>query len=168
MCPRWLYLIPALMLTGIGLALMVWLTPGPRHIGDVGFDWHTMLYGCLCLILGYQTTWLWAFARSYGRSSGLLSGRQASRGWSAYFTLERGLGVGMAKLAGGLGMNAWLCTVWWERPPELLDPQATMRYALWSSTLMILGMQTIYGSFFLGMLGMQRTPDEADARRVPA
>jgi hypothetical protein len=31
-----------------------------------------------------------------------------------------------------------------------------MRYALWGLTTMVLGVQTIYGSFFLSMLGMTR------------
>jgi hypothetical protein len=35
-----------------------------------------------------------------------------------------------------------------------LEVQTTLRYALWGFTTMVLGMQTIYGSFFLSMLGM--------------
>src|SRR5262249_2460237 len=52
MCPRWLYLIPALFLLILGLGVMFLLTPGPRVIGGVGFDVHTLLLGSLCAILG--------------------------------------------------------------------------------------------------------------------
>src|SRR5262249_51854161 len=54
-CPLWLYLIPALVLLGAGLALMAWLTAGPRVVGNVTLDVHTMLLGSLCVVLGYQT-----------------------------------------------------------------------------------------------------------------
>src|SRR6185295_805883 len=32
MCPLWLYLIPSGLLLGFGLALMGWLSPGPRTV----------------------------------------------------------------------------------------------------------------------------------------
>src|SRR5205807_6761302 len=38
MSPLWLYLVPALLLLSSGLALMGWLTPGPRIAGGVVFD----------------------------------------------------------------------------------------------------------------------------------
>ena len=37
-----------------------------------------------------------------------------------------------------------------------LDVQVTLRPALWGFMLLILGIQTIYGSFFLSMLGGSR------------
>src|SRR5262245_45787309 len=41
MCPRWLYFIPAALLIFGGLGLMAWLTPGPRHVGNVQLDIHS-------------------------------------------------------------------------------------------------------------------------------
>ena len=43
----------------------------------------------------------------------------------------------------------------------------TLRYALWGFTAMVLGVQTIYGSFFLSMLGL-RKDQEAKAGPAPA
>src|SRR5947209_5960631 len=72
LCPLWLDLIPAALLLGGGLALMAWLTPGPRTVGGVVFDVHTMLLGALGVLLGYQTLWLWAYAKIHGWTSKLL------------------------------------------------------------------------------------------------
>jgi hypothetical protein len=49
MCPLWLYRVPSVVLLGLGLSLMVWLTPGPQHL-PVTLDIHTMLLG-MCVIL---------------------------------------------------------------------------------------------------------------------
>jgi glycosyltransferase involved in cell wall biosynthesis len=159
MCPRWLYLIPALLLLGCGLALMAWLTPGPQRVGGVAFDLHSLLLGCLCLILGYQTLWLWAFARLYGWAHGLEPGPRPPIGWFRHLPLERGLVLGAALTLGGLALNVWLCLRWWDAHLGPLEIQVTMRYALWGATLMILGMQTVYGSFFLSMLHMAKSAE---------
>jgi glycosyltransferase involved in cell wall biosynthesis len=156
MCPLWLYLIPAIILCTAGLGLMVWLTPGPRRIGSVGLDIHSLLLGCLCFVIGYQTLWMWAFARAYSLAFGLVRSDQDPIGWFRYLPLERGLIVGAAALGIGLCVNAWLFGWWWDLHLGALQIQVTMRYALWGSTLMIIGVQTIYNSFFLAMMQMQR------------
>ena len=155
MCPLWLYFIPAALLIFGGLGVMTWLTPGPQLVGGVQFDIHSMLLGSLALILGYQTLWLWAYAKIYGWTSGLLPARTFSSRIFDYLNLERRLVRGRRD---GLGRR---------RPHSLpisrsggvkshgpLEVQHTFRYALWGFTLVVLGVQTIYGSFFLSMLGM--------------
>jgi hypothetical protein len=156
MCPLWLYLIPSGFLLAVGLGLMAWLTPGPRHIGRTELDLHTMLLGALCIFLGYHTLWLWAYARIYGWSCGLLPSTTFSPRVFDYLNLERGLMVGFGLLLVGLGLNGWLVWEWSRLNLGPLEVQKTMRFALWGMTTMVLGVQTIYGSFFLSMLGMGR------------
>ncbi|MCI0352973.1 MAG: glycosyltransferase family 2 protein [Acidobacteriales bacterium] len=156
MCPLWLYLIPATALLGGGLAVMLWLTGGPRIIGSVQFDVHTMLLGALAVFVGYQTLWLWAYARIYGWTSGILPDQTFSAKVFKHLNLERGVLAGAALLLGGLALIVWLFRFWWGLDMGPLDVQTTFRPALWGFLLMILGVQTIYGSFFLSMLGMNR------------
>jgi hypothetical protein len=154
LCPLWLYLIPSFCLMGIGSLLMIWLTPGPRPVGRVVFDVHTMLLGCLFLLLGYQTLWLWAYARKYGWSNGILPESPImDRIWT-HFNLERCLCAGAALLLMGVGLNAWLVYHWCGEHLGPLDVQTTLRFALWGFTAMVLGVQTIYGSFFYSMLSL--------------
>lgn len=156
MCPLWLYFIPAGFLLAVGVGLMAWLSPGPRPVGGTVLDLHTMLLGSLCVVFGYQTLWLWAHARIYGWTSGLLPRGTFSMKIFDHLNLERGLLAGAALLLAGLGLNGWLVHEWAARDLGPLDVQVTMRYALWGFTAMVLGVQTVYGSFFLSMLGMRR------------
>ena len=154
LCPLWLYLIPASLLLGGGLGIMAWLTAGPREVGGVVFDVHTMLLGALAVILGYQTIWLWAYAKIHGWTSGLLPAETFSKRVFDHLNLERGLLAGAVLLLVGLGLNGWLVHIWFGQQFGPLDVTVTLRFALWGFTAMVLGVQTIYGSFFLSMLGM--------------
>jgi hypothetical protein len=156
MCPLWLYMIPASMLMTVGLCLMAWLTPGAKAVGAVTFDIHTMLLGSLCTLVGYQTMWLWAFARMHGASCGILPAFAYPRRLCALLPLERGLILGLACIALGIACNGWLVAQWWSNSFGPLDVHVTMRFALWGFTAIVTGIQTMFGSFFLSMLGMAR------------
>ncbi|MBV9122520.1 MAG: glycosyltransferase family 2 protein [Planctomycetes bacterium] len=158
MCPLWLYFIPSVLLLTAGLGLMVWLTPGPQQVRQVVLDVHTMLLGCLWVLLGYQTLWLGSCAKIHGWTSGLFPPDGLSRWLSRRLNLERGLLAGAALLLTGLGLNLWLVQIWYGRQLGSLDVQTTMRFALWGFLTMVLGVQTVFGSFFLSMLRMAEKP----------
>jgi hypothetical protein len=159
MCPLWLYLIPSCLLLLAGLGLMAWLTPGPRQVGRVEIDVHSMLLGSLCVLLGYQTFWFWAAAKIHGRTSKLLPSNDAGLRLIDCLTLERGLLAGVVLFVIGIVLNVWLVQEWVGRDLGPLDVQVTLRYALWGFTTMVVGVQTIYGSFFLRMLRMTASGD---------
>jgi glycosyltransferase involved in cell wall biosynthesis len=154
MCPLWLFRIPSVVLLGLGLALMVWLSPGPRALGGVTLDIHTMLLGALCVVLGYQTLWLWVFARLHAWLSGLLPPDAFLQRVFDHFSLERGLLAGLALVAVGLGFNFRLVGEWCSLNLGPLDVQTTFRWALWGFTAIVLGVQTVYGHFILGLIRM--------------
>src|SRR5260370_42460290 len=60
----------------------------------------------------------------------------------------------------GLVINLWLVHTWYGRSLGPLDLPVTLRQAFWGFTLMVIGVQTIYGSFFLSMLGMTKEDAE--------
>ncbi len=161
LCPRWLFLVPAVVLLAIGLALLVVLTPGSLAIGGVELDIHTMILGTLFLGLGYQMLWLWAAATVHVRNQGF---GVSDQGFPRLpmgidrFRLEHGLVAGLVMLAAGLGLNVWLVGHWSFRHLEPADLPLTLRIALWGCTVMALGGQTICGSFFLDMLERIRPP----------
>ncbi len=154
LCPTWLYLVPAGMLAGPGLALMAWLTPGWRRVGPAVLDIHTMLLGALMILLGHQLAWMWAHAKTHAWTSGLLPTDGPAQEVLKRFDLERGLIAGLALLLAGLGANLWLSAEWAGSQFGALEPRVTLRFALWGLTAMVLGSQTIAGSFLLGMLRM--------------
>jgi hypothetical protein len=166
MCPLWLFLIPSTLLLGAGLGLMAWLTPGPQLIGGVTFDIHTMLFGTLGVLLGYQILWMWLFAKIHGWTSGILPAKTFKVRLFNYLNLERGLLFGLGMFATGIAINVWLFQTWYANAMGPLDVQVTFRFALWGFLLMMLGMQTVFGSFFLSMLGMTEKARELREQSV--
>jgi hypothetical protein len=160
MCPLWLFRVPSVLLTGVGLALMVLLSAGPCQVGSVVLDVHTMLLGSLCVVLGHQTLWLWTFAQIYCWRTGLLPPDRFSPRFVKVFHLERGLLLGGVLLLVGLGFNLWLVREWLVRGLGPLEVQHTLRIALWGFTFMVVGAQVIFGSFFLGLLGISPRPND--------
>jgi hypothetical protein len=83
---------------------------------------------------------------------------QPEQTWSKrfidYFYLERGLLFGLGLLLIGIGLNVWLVWQWGDANWGPLQVQLTMRWALWGFTTMVVGAQTMFGSFFLGVLKM--------------
>jgi hypothetical protein len=154
LCPLWLYLIPASLFLTIGLSLMAWLLPGPRSLGSIVLDAHAMLLGSLLVLLGYQMLWLWAFARIHGANSGILPESPLCQRLLGYLNIERCLQLGGALFFSGMGLSLWL--LYHAVSQGGPDGQATLRGSLWALTAMVLGVQTIHGSFFLNMLGMTR------------
>jgi hypothetical protein len=139
MCPLWLYLIPAFLLLGGGLGLMLWLTPGPRRLGNSEFDVRALLIGAVGVGLGFQTLWLWLYARVHGGTTGLLPADRFTLWIERGLTPERGLLAGSVLLLTGLGLNLW---GWGE-------PQSDLRLSVWGWTILVLGVQTLQGCFLL-------------------
>ena len=95
--------------------------------------------------------------RTYGWCNGILpAGPITDRLWTR-FSLERCLLIGAALVVTGVALNSWLVYHWYGKNLGPLDVQTTLRFALWGFTAMVLGVQTIYGSFFFSMLSMARS-----------
>ena len=151
LCPTWLYLIPAAVMMVVGLGLMVWLTPGGRRAGRVMLDVHTMTLGALCTLLSCQMFWTWVHAEIHGWVNGILPPDAFTRAFSRHFTLERGIATGAALLVAGLACDLWVVAEWYARDLGALEVRTTLRFALWGLTAMVLGAQTISGSFLASM-----------------
>ena len=108
-----------------------------------------MMLGSLCLILGNQTLWLWAYACTFGKAIGILPPTSWSQRVLANMGLERGLILGGALLIVGLALNGYLVSIWYG---EHLGPLRCAQYAslaIWGCTTMVVGAQIMFGSFFL-------------------
>ena len=52
--PRWLFLYPGLALLALGLGVGISVLPGPRTVGTVTFDVHTLLYAAAAISIGWN------------------------------------------------------------------------------------------------------------------
>jgi glycosyltransferase involved in cell wall biosynthesis len=151
--PRWLFLLPGLGLLAAGLlgyalALPRW----PRLM----FDVNTLLFSSLAILAGYQSVMFAVFTKSFAISEGLLPLDGRMQRLFQRIDLERGLLAGAAAMAFGIVLLGTVVLKWWDAGFGRLDYPTTLRWTITGFTLTSLGLQTVFGSFFLSILGLKR------------
>ena len=154
--PRWLFLYPGGAFMLLGLGIMLWLLPGPRHIGTVELDIHTMLYAFAAVILGFQSILFSIFTKIFTVSEGLQEYDQRFDRLADYLSLEKGLILGTLLTILGLGGSFYAFFQWEQTSFGPLNPSLIMRIAIPSVMTFVLGIQMVFGSFFLGILKLNR------------
>ena len=154
--PRWLFLYPGAALFAAGVLLSVALLPGPVRVGGVRLDIHTLLVaGFLCL-LGYQLVLFAVFTKVFAIREGYHPPHPTLQRLFNVITLEVGLAVGaLMALAGVVGMIAAVVS-WQAVGFGNLDPSLTMREVIPAVVLLALGTQTVFASFFISILSIER------------
>ena len=160
--PRWLFLIPGLTLVGLGTVVALTIFLGTRHIGGVQLDVGTLLVACMTVIIGVQLTAFAFFAKVFAIGENLLPDSPRFRGLFRRFTLERGVVAGTSLLLGGTGLLSWSLWLWGSAGFGHLDYAENLRRLIGATTLLILGVQIIFSSFFMSVLGLKTT-----SRRPP-
>jgi len=150
--PRWLFFYPGMLLILVGLLLMTWLLPGPHRIGTITLDIHTMLYSSMAIILGVQAVSFALFAKVYGVAAGFLLENDRMTAIMASFTLERGLILGLGLVGLGLAGSLYAVYTWGSGSFGDLVPSSMMRIVIPSLTALAVGLQLMFGSFFLSVL----------------
>jgi glycosyltransferase involved in cell wall biosynthesis len=154
--PRWLFLYPGAILMLLGLASMLWLLPGPRRVGTVGFDVNTLVYSGAAIVLGFQAVAFAMFAKIFAVNAGLLPEDPRIERLTALFSLEVGILVGIVLFLGGLVGGAYAVGIWGETSFGPLDPSVSLRIVAPSATALVLGLLIIFSSFFISVLGLKR------------
>ncbi|MGC1687260.1 MAG: glycosyltransferase family 2 protein, partial [Candidatus Acidiferrales bacterium] len=150
--PNWLFIFPGVALMAVGLFLVFWLVGGPRNLTPgIQLDTHTMIFGVLFTLLGAQIVSVgfcakvFSYAERFDRNP--VSLKRALR----HVKLEHGLflGAGLA-LIGFIGDTR----IFWSWVSEgfgrLHDERAVLFWSLW----FVLGVQILFSSFLLSMLGI--------------
>ncbi len=153
--PRWLFLYPGAGLMLIGTSVAGWLLPGGHRVGRFGFDINTLLVAAAMAIVGYQLVIFAVFSKVYATRAGFLPPNPVLTRLYRYVTLEVGLLAGVAMAAAGfvtLAVAGWR----WETVGfGELDAGRSMRLVIPAMTLLAVGVETIFASFFLSILGIE-------------
>ena len=154
--PTWLFLIPgaALMLLGCGFGIR--LINGPLKIGVFGFDTNTLLVCSMCAILGLQICLFGLLTRMFASTEGLLPPSKRLTALASTITLEKGVFVGMALFVAGLLLLLNASFAWSAVGFGSLSYPESLRLVIPAVSLMTVGGQVIFASFFLGVLGLPR------------
>ncbi|HUI73585.1 MAG TPA: glycosyltransferase family 2 protein [Candidatus Acidoferrum sp.] len=152
--PNWLFLLPGSMLMAAGLSLMFWLLPGPRQISpSVTLDVHTMIFGMIFTLLGVQIISIGAFAKVFSYSERFDQGGVSLKRLLKRVSFETGLLLGGGLFLAGFAGCAWIT---WRWAASGFGPLHEVRQVLFWSMWLFLGVQIIFASFFLSMLGISR------------
>lgn len=153
--PRWLFLIPGLLLVLLGLLGYGVALPG-LTVKGMTFDAHTLLFASLAILCGYQAILFAIFTKTFAISEGLMPEDPRLAQFFKLVNLERGLVMAAAALLIGVALLLAAVNRWRLADFGPLDYAQTMRLVVPGVTLTALGFQTILSSFFVSILGMRR------------
>jgi len=145
--PTYLYMIPGLAFCLMGALLMLF-SYFRVYIGYTpGF--HSMILGSLLVILGYEVFLLGIFARIYGVRFDLFDADKVTKFVLERISLEKGVAIGSAIFLAGVVYSLTLVVKWIVSGYTSLPLKGEDMIAF---TLLVIGLQTIFNSFFLSML----------------
>jgi glycosyltransferase involved in cell wall biosynthesis len=150
--PTHLFVIPGTVMLALGALIMAIVLSELSILGRV-WGIHAELAGAMLVIAGVQVVSLGLAAHAYG--SYFMGERDP---WfdrmRARFRLEHGLVLGGGVLAAGLVMCVVIFIAWAHRGFADLGSGGA---AVLATTLVILGLQVVFSSFLLSILGLRRT-----------
>jgi len=151
--PSYLFQLPGLVLAILGGVLVASVAGGPREFFGRQWDYHVLLFGALMLILGYNLVLFDVFAKTFSMGAGFARPTQWLPRLTGVFSLEKGLLIGVLLFLAGLGLEVKI-VVDWARSGygELM----AVRGIVIGMTAMVLGGQTIFASFLISLMLVQR------------
>jgi len=152
-CPTWLYFVPGLVMGLLGLLILFILVKGPFLLFGHYWDIHMMVLGALLSILGYQIINMGLQAKMLAFEQGYLKGDSLINNIKQHFSLEIEIVFGLVMFLIGLIINIFIFIEWWH---NAFGPLYRIRESIFAMTFMILGLQTIFSSFFLSFLSIRR------------
>ena len=162
--PRWLFLVPGFLLSTLGTICAAALSVHDLKIGAVELNVGTLMMACMAVIMGFQLIAFAFFTRVFAVAEGLLPDDPRLTRIFRIFTLEKGIIVGLTVLL--VGTILMLRALWlWQQAHFGLLPstEENLRRLIPAATLMILGVQGVFSSFFMSVLGLKTV-----SRRPPA
>jgi glycosyltransferase involved in cell wall biosynthesis len=149
--PNHLFILPGALIAALGALSSLTVL---AHIDVLQRQWdlHSLIGGSLLLIVGAQLVGLGLCAHAYAtyfmgeRDAWFDRARERLR-------LEHGLALGAAVALAGLAMLAVIVVDW---IGSGLGSLAQERVAIFAATLLVLGIQIVFTSFLLSILGLRR------------
>lgn len=154
--PRWLFLMPGLMLGAVGtIAGVILALKGQVDFGKVKLDVGTLTVSAMAVIIGVQLVAFGFFTKVFAIAEGLLPEDPKFSGVFKVFTLEKGIVFGLLVLLGGVALLGNALWVWKTAGYGALDYAGNLRRLIPAVTLVVLGVQVIFSSFFMSVLGLK-------------
>lgn len=152
-CPVWLYTIPGTLGFILGLTILLLLLKGPFLFLGRYWDIHLMVFASSICILSSQIFYLGVYAHAYAIKQGFLKYDPFTLFVQRRFNLEKGLLLGGSIFVVGFIILLFIFIDWFS---ENFGALYRIREAILAMTLLIIGLQTMFSSFFLSFLFLER------------
>lgn len=147
--PNYLYMLPGGLLFVLGAILQIMLAKGPITIGGLFMGPHFLALGLLATLVGFNIVNLGLIAKVYMANSAPAIQKKMVGWLLKYFSLERGLIIGGFLTASGLLCDGVLLYRWL---PDRGPMEGSVHLVFIGTGLIVIGFNTIFSSFLLGML----------------
>lgn len=154
--PKWLFLIPGITLMLLGLVFFIAIVRGPVQLMNVYFDTNTLLYAGAFIVIGYQAVSFAIFTRYYAIEQGFLPSNKALTKAYHFFSLETGLIIGVLITLFGFIGSVYSLYLWDQQDFGQLNYPSILRVVIPSVIAIMIGLQTVFTSFFLSILGLNK------------
>jgi glycosyltransferase involved in cell wall biosynthesis len=155
--PRWLFLVPGLVLIGVGGPMAAMIFFSPLYLASVQLDAGSLAVACMGVIIGVQLVAFAVCAKVFAIGEGLLPPDPRLERFFRVFTLEKGLIAGTLTLIAGIALLAWSIWKWREAHFGALPYPENLRRIIAAVTLIVVGHHIMAGSWFLSVLGLKTT-----------
>jgi len=149
--PLFLFFIPGMLLFFLGLLSMFWFYFWNAHLFNLTFQFHPMFVSSLLTLIGYQLIVFAAFAKSYAINHLGEESRFMEKIYRC-ITIEKASIVGILLGLIGVIIYIFILIKWIKSGFGSLNEVKNSILAL---TLIVLGIQTIFSSFMLSILGIK-------------
>jgi hypothetical protein len=152
-CPIWLYFIPGFIGLVFSLGLLLLLLRGPFLFLGHYWDIHLMIYLSAFSVLFYQILNLGVYAHTYALRQGFLKYDKFTLFFKKHFNLERGIILGGIIFSIGFIISLAIFIEWLSKHFGALY---RIRETIVAMTFMVIGIQTIFSSFFISLLFVEK------------
>ena len=149
--PRWLFLFPGLSLFLIGLLGGVILSFNQLAFGSVELGIHSLLYCMMAIILGVNIVYFYVFTKLYALKTHFIPHDNVVEKIAA-FSKDKGIFLGAAFALLGFVISIAAFLIWQQSGFSQMNPERLMRYVLPATTMIEVGIETIFACFFIGVL----------------
>ena len=160
--PRWLFLVPGLLLSALGIFFSAVLTMQDIQFGNIHLNVGTLMMACMAAVVGFQLVAFAFFTKVFAIAEGLLPEDPRLSRVFKIFTLEKGIVAGLLVLLAGVVLFLRALWLWKQAHFGVLpSTEENLRRLIPTGTLIVLGIQGIFSSFFMSVLGLKTK------RRIP-
>lgn len=150
--PRWLFLYPAILLILFGTTGIALTAPGEATFVSLSIDLNAFFISLAFFMTGTQTLLLSILARVFSGKHGFLPESRNVSLFERYFTLEKGITLGLVFLALSVSGLYYLALDWTGSDFESLTPASALRITGFIVLALSLGIQLIFASFFASLV----------------